>query len=255
VPSEATAFRTSLVDRLLTAVTASAIVEAVFEGGSAATGRLDEFSDIDWVMVAPLEHAADLFQAVERAADTVSPIVHRWKVDPVGFAEMAQRLYLLRDAPPYFMLDCAVVSRDGLKPFLERERHGEPVVYLDRAGIVRPRSIDQGHWAAKRAHRVDQLRGLVPIFDALVAKELARGRGIEAAGFYQTLVRALIETIGIAERPDRFDFGWRYLERELSPESQRLIESFAVVAGPGALNDKRSAVVAELQRRLATMPS
>lgn len=39
----------------------------------------------------------------------------------------------------------------------------------------------------------------------LAPKELARERALEALGFYQALLRALVELFGMAHRPERFD--------------------------------------------------
>jgi hypothetical protein len=39
----------------------------------------------------------------------------------------------------------------------------------------------------------------------LARKELARARALEALGFYQALLRALVELFGMAHRPERFD--------------------------------------------------
>ena len=47
-------------------------VAGCWEGGSAATGRVDEFSDVDLVIVASLDVADAIFTAVEDAISTRS---------------------------------------------------------------------------------------------------------------------------------------------------------------------------------------
>ncbi|MGZ9060024.1 MAG: hypothetical protein ACXW14_12360 [Burkholderiaceae bacterium] len=97
-----------------------------------------------------------------------------------------------------------------------------------------------------------QLRGAVPVFQMLVQKELKRGHPLEALGFYQVLLRALIELLGMKYRPDRFDFGWRYVETELPEHARQLIERYAFVADPIRLQQLSSDVGHELTRQLET---
>jgi predicted nucleotidyltransferase len=228
-------------------------VEALLEGGAAARGRADEYSDIDLMVVAPLAHAERLFARTEAALSDIAPIAHVWNVEPPGFADMAQRFYFLVNAPRFFAFDCSIITPTAVATFLERERHGEPLVWLDRRGIVKARPVDDGALSQRRRHRVGQLRGMVPVYAMLVDKELARGHPLEAFGFYQALVRALIELLGMRHRPERFDFGWRYVERELPAEAQSLIARHAFVADAAALATSRVSVVREIDALLAAL--
>jgi hypothetical protein len=167
---------------------------------------------------------------------------------------MAQRFYFVDGAPRFFALDCTVFSSDGIVPFLERERHGEMVVWLDRGGLLRARRLNRTHWKQRRAARVAQLRGAVPVYATLIEKELARGHALEAIGFYQVLLRALIELLGMQHRPDRFDFGWRYVERELPPEAQAQIARYAFVPDAKALPRLARALATDLGGLLAEQP-
>jgi hypothetical protein len=242
-------YRRALVEAVIARLLPVTAVRACFEGGSAATGRLDDYSDIDLVIVAPLAAADEAFGAVE-AALVPHRISHVWRVDPPPFPDTAQRFYFLADAPRFFAVDCVVVTETAAGQFLERERHGQPLVYFDRSSKIRARPVDAPALAARRARRWEQLQGAVPIYAMLVDKELARGRPLEAMGFYQALLRALLEVLGIVHRPDRFDFGWRYVETQLPAEERALLARFAFVADPEALRQQASELVAELLQRL-----
>jgi hypothetical protein len=159
---------------------------------------------------------------------------------------MVQRFYFLAGAPRHFAVDCSVITPTGIVTFLERERHGEAIVWLDRDATLTPRPIDAESLARRRAHRLAQLRGSVPVYSMLVDKELERGHALEAFGFYQVLVRALIELLGMQHRPDRFDFGWRYVARELPPAAQALIARHAFVPDGNALALLRASLVDEI---------
>ena len=204
-------------------------VAGCWEGGSAATGRLDEFSDIDLVIVAPLETADAIFAAIEASDCRRSgEMSHRWHVDPPPFRETAQRFYFLAGAPRFFAIDCVIVTASGAAQFLERERHGVPQVAFDRTGQIAALPLDRPALEARRSHRLAQLRGAVPVFQMLVEKELARGHPLEAFGFHQVLLRALIELLGMQYRPDRFDYGWRYVETELPERCPAIDQTLCV---------------------------
>jgi hypothetical protein len=243
-------YRTAIGDAVCAALVGRAGVAALWEGGSAATGRLDEYSDIDVVIVAALDEAPAIFDAVERALSGVDRIVHAWRVEPPPFRDTAQRFYFLAGAPRFFAVDCVIVTEAAAAQFLELERHGEPRVLFDRTGNIRAMPLDHASLAARRTQRVVQLQGAIPVYRMLVEKELVRGHPLEALGFYQALLRALIEVLGMRHRPDRFDYGWRYVESELPADAQALIRRYAFVADGTALRQKSDDLGAELTRQL-----
>jgi predicted nucleotidyltransferase len=241
--SDPASYRERVIRGVVAALRDDPVVTALGESGAAARGRADALSDLDLMIVAPLAAAAALFERVESALRGIAPISHLWTVEPSPFPGLSQRFYFLAGAPRHFAVDVAIASRAGLEPFLERERHGEAVVLFDREGVLRARTLDQGALAAQISARRRQLRGAVPVYDMLVAKELERGHALEALGFHQALLRALIELLGMHHRPERFDFGWRYIERELPPAAQALIARYAFVADPAALSAARPSLV------------
>lgn len=243
-------YRRTIIESVVAHLLPMPDVRACFEGGSAATGRLDEFSDIDLVIVAPLASADAAFDAVESALSPHS-IAHVWRIDPPPFPQTAQRFYFLADAPRFFAVDCVVASEGGVEPFLERERHGDPLVYFDRKSKIRARAADRTALAERRMKRWGQLQGSVPVFAMLVDKELARGRPLEAFGFYQGLLRALLEVLGIEHRPDRFDFNWRYVETQLPEDARALLARYAFVTDEQGLRERAPQLADELRRRLA----
>jgi hypothetical protein len=245
-------YRRKINDAIVSALRARDDVAGCWEGGSAATGRLDKFSDIDLVIVASLDATDAIFGAVEEAIATVGKISHRWHVDPPPFRDTAQRFYFLAGSPQFFAVDCVIVAPSAIAQFLERARHGEPQVKFDRTGQIAALPLDQPAIAARRAHRLGQLRGSVPVYLMLLEKELARGHSLEAFGFYQALLRALIELLGMRYRPHRFDFGWRYVETELPEHAQQLIERLAFVSDAASLQRLSSELGEELARQLET---
>jgi len=253
VSETASKYRRRVTARVVAALRDEPEVEALFEGGAAARGRADEYSDIDLMVVAPPERAGRLFALAEEALGDIAPITHVWSVEPPGFPDMAQRFFFLADAPRFFAFDCSVLSPAAATTFLERERHGEPIVWLDRRGTIAARPVDEVALARRRRHRLDQVRGMVPVYAMLVDKEMARGHPLEALGFYQVLVKVLIELLGMEHRPERFDFAWRYVERELPADAQALIARHAYIGGADALASNRRSIVRAIGTLLAAL--
>ena len=65
-------YRRQVKDAIVSVLRARNDVAGWWEGGSAATGRVDEFSDIDLMIVASLDVADAIFTAVEDAISTRS---------------------------------------------------------------------------------------------------------------------------------------------------------------------------------------
>ena len=87
----------------------------------------------------------------------------------------------------------------------------------------------------------------------LVEKELARGHSLEALGFYQTMLRFLIELLGIRHRPERFDFGWRYVDRELPEAARELIARHSFVSDSAKLRRLVTSLASEMNTLLAAI--
>jgi hypothetical protein len=237
------AFRDRIFGAVLPVLEADATVRASWEGGSIAMGRADEFSDIDLYVVAEMSCHQAVLETFESALGQAASIGHVWPVDPPPFAEVSQRIYLLRDAPRFFAVDCAVLTVAATVQFLERERHGEPRILFDRDGTITARPLDQARHEARLYGRLEQIRASWPVYRTIVEKELARGRALDAIGFYFSgLMRPLIELVGMRYRPERFDYGWRYLHDELPVELQRQLEGLAYVDSPARISGNLAAV-------------
>ncbi len=229
-------FRDRLFVALLPVLESDPVVRGVWEGGSVATGRADAFSDIDLCVVAELARHNDVLDALEGALGETASIAHTWRVEPSSFAGVTQRIHLLHDAPPYFMVDIALIEPDATAMFLERERHGDPRVLHDPAALLTALPLDRTKHAEKMQARLAQIRAAWPVYRLIAEKELVRGRALDAIGFYMNgLLRPLLELIGMRHRPERYDFGWRYLHSDLPEGMQRELEQLAYVSDAATL--------------------
>jgi predicted nucleotidyltransferase len=235
-------------DRIIETVTAALAGEdslrALWQAGSAANARADEWSDIDLIAVVRDEAVEQIFAQVEAALERECGIEILWKVPEPTWHGNSQRFYRLRRASPYHLLDLVVMKESVRERFLETRRHGIPIVCIDRDGIVRPAASDQAAWQERMAFRSRELAVTFPLFQPFVTKELRRGRNVDAYSFYFAFtIRPLVEMLRIKFCPDRFDFGLRYLTHDLPSELAQAVEALVYVGSAGELEQKQTTAV------------
>ncbi len=204
-------------------------VLAAFLGGSDGTGRTDGLSDVDLVVVVEEGAVETAFAILHGALEELSPITHRWRLAEPTWHGNSQEFLALRDADPAHFIDVVVQEPSGGERFLEVERHGTPLVLFDRAGILDPVPLDRAALQARMDARLAILRERFPLFQTLVTRAVRRGFVAEAAVAYQDhTYRPLIELLRIRHCPDRFDYGARYLDRDLPPALRAEVEALAL---------------------------
>lgn len=176
---------------------------AMREGGSAAWGREDRWSDIDLQVLVEDDRVSDAIAAVDAALEALSPSELRLEAPRPTWHGHEQVFYRLRDAGEYCLVDLAVMKRSAPQQLRERERHGERRVFFDKTGEARPATLDRERHDRLVAERLRHLSVALPMFQSLTKKE--------------TLLR-------IRYCPDRFDFGPRYAVVDLPREVLQRVE-------------------------------
>lgn len=227
--------RATIISELAKALEALPWVDAMWEGGSAAFGRVDQWSDVDLQAIAEDARVPEIFEIVEAALATLSPVKQVYRVPEPAWHGHSQRFYELEAAGPFLMVDFCVMKRSSTNRFFEREIHGEARFIFDRAGVVAGiRPGDPVAWDARLRDRIAQLTARFRMFQSLVTKDCLRGRALDAVNFYQSLTLVpLVEMLRIKHDPWRHNFGWRYLQHDLPAEDHaRLVR----LAYPGKLD-------------------
>ena len=228
--------RLEVRDRLHRELEQRSWVLAAWEGGSAAFGRADEFSDLDLQVLVEdgsVEAALDL---VEDVLVTMGGISHRHRLPEPTSHGHTQVFYRLEEGAPYFLLDLVVLERSKPGRLLERERHGEPIVLFDRTGEVGAVPIDAAEHEQVLAARLRRLRETVPLFADFTDKELRRGNVAGAVAMYHAfLLRPLTELLLMLHCPERFDFGLRYTAFDLPPDAAARLERLWLAGDAGAI--------------------
>jgi hypothetical protein len=225
-------------------------VHSLFESGSTAFGRADEYSDIDLVADVVDGHEDEVFTLIEteltrlvrmHEPDSPRPLLERKLIPQPAFHGMAQRFYKLAATSEWLLLD--ICLRPTSKPghFAERQRHGDPHIVFDKTGAAAPTEIDPEEWSARLAARVGELREHFALFGNFAEKEIRRGRRLDALGMYLAMVlRPLVELLRIKHCPERYDFGLRYAQFDLPLEVVTHLEDLWFVKDPGDLQFKQA---------------
>lgn len=217
-------------------------VHAMWQGGAAAFGRVDEWSDIDLQADADDERGAEVFAAAEAALSALSPIELRYEIPQPTWHGHAQAFYRLRDTSPFLLIDFVVLKHSNPQKFLQREIHGEAAVHFDKSGVVQSPPFDPDAWLERLKGRVAALGQSFPLFQTLTLKELERGNAIEAQSFYMAYtLRPLVELLRITHDPSRFDFHTRYVYYNLPQAAVRRLEPLFFSAGPAELRANQAA--------------
>lgn len=204
----------TIVSALKEALEALDFVNAVWEGGAVAFDRADEWSDIDLVVDAKDNRCAEVWPAVDAAIRSLGEVDLMFEIPAAPLGLHSQRFYRIREAGPYLLIDIGVFPESTKDKLLDPETHGSAIVHFDRTGVTR--NVKPTDKAAEIRKRLAILRITVPLFQALVQKEINRGNEIEAVAFYHGWsVRPLVELLRIKHCPQRYQFHTRYVQFDL----------------------------------------
>lgn len=233
--------RDAILRALQTALEPLPYVRAAFLGGSDASGRTDRYSDIDLQVIVDDERVEETFAVAHAAIGRLSPIAHRYRLPEPAWHGHSQEFLSLRDADPAHFLDLVVLKKSAKERFLETERHGDPLVLFDKDGIVHADPFDRESHGERMAARRAVLAATFPLFQTLVTRAVRRGFAAEAAAAYQAhAFRPLVEILRMRHCPDRYDYGPRYLDRDLPSALREAVEFLALPPSLDAVEEYRA---------------
>lgn len=234
--------RNNLLPPLIEVLQAQDNVLAVWEGGSAAFNRIDEWSDIDLQAVVRDDAVDSVFASIEQTLMSLSPIELVYTIPQPSWHGHAQKFYRLRDTSPFLLIDIAIIKESSTaSKFLEPEIHGNAKVYFDRADVIGSSApLDRQAFGRLLWKRVNDMRITFPLFQAMVTKEIYRGYSIDALSFYQSVTLApLVELLRITYQPFHYNFRGRYLYHELPQDIVARLEKLYFITDPDDLRKKQ----------------
>ncbi len=227
---------------------------ALWEGGSTAWNRDDEWSDLDLMVLVDDGRIDEILSAIRAILDELGTIDHWWRLPEPTWHGHAQVFASLREAGPHVIFDIVVVDPAADVRLDERERHGEPRILFDKHGEVTATAMDRDRHSDALSAALEQLRVTFPLFQGMVDKEIRRGMGLAAIAAYHTLtLRPLNKLLRIRHCPERYDYDLKYAVFDLPPEIAHRLESLAFVADIDGLAAAHRSAVAWFDSVLAEL--
>ena len=231
-----------MIDHSLRSRISSTVTEALrplpavlagWEGGSAAFGAVDIYSDIDLeYLVADDASFEHLYASAEEAIETVSSIT-------ASHSPTRGRYYKLKDGGEFLLVDLIFFRVGDADRHLEVERHGNKVPLFDKGDWLRPMLVDEEALAIKRGQRYRELQTWFPMSQVFVRKAILRGQPVEAVNaFWTCTLKPLAELLRMRYCPVRWDFGVRYLDRDLPRTVYDQVRDLSFVRDLGDLEAK-----------------
>lgn len=213
-------------------------ISSAWLGGSKATQREDDLSDIDLVLVT--SNANKTFDDLEIFLKTLRPIelIHTEKKR----LNYHQRFYVLKDTPETFYLDVCVFESHESKDYAEyfnEKRHGLPYIIKDDGLLLEASKI-----VSTSAIELEKslFKGRSEIYYRTFLKEAIRERYIDAYHFYFGLLQTYVNLLRVRYCPEKHDFSLRYLYIDLDPRHAKIVETSLKVSSLAEMKEKAAKI-------------
>ncbi|MBW6515878.1 MAG: hypothetical protein K0B81_04575 [Candidatus Cloacimonetes bacterium] len=133
---------------------------------------------------------------------------------------------------------------DNPQKLTEQDRHGKIVIWFDKENIYNGSETSQ----ADREKLINQYYHIAIDFDWLsiieLKKALARKNWLAAQRCYlQFINRHLVSLLNLRYRPERADFGMRYVERDYPIEIIKKLEDFIKISSVEDIEERLPSVL------------
>jgi len=248
--------RDTIIGALVAALEPLPHVRAMWEGGSPAFRRTDEWSDIDLYVDTDDECVAEVLAAAERALLALAPIERRFDPPHPPGGGYLQAFFHLRGTSPFLLVDLAVIKHSSPEKFLVPEIHGKAIFLFNKGDQIRIPPLDRAALARRIGERSTRLRARADMFWIFFDKFLARGHEIEAIDFYNRLILgSLVEVLRIRHSPEHHDFGTYYASLDLPPAVASRLRALFFVRDAADLRAKRDTAAAWFAETLSEIDS
>lgn len=223
--------REHLITRLASPLATNPLFRAAWLGGSDASGRADEHSDLDLMVIVEAGRDDEAIDAVESILASIAPITGRYRLPGPTWHGHEQVFWSIDGYAMAGLIDLVILHPGEQARWLVTERHADARILFDHDDLIHPAPLNRADLARTLDHRIADLSARVPILAPLALKEARRGRDLDALNFYHALVlRPLVELLRIVHCPERWDYAMRYLDRDLPPEVHAQLRTLAFVS-------------------------
>ncbi len=244
--------REELINALRSRLEPMDVVNAMWEGGAASFGRVDDWSDLDLQVDVADGRITEVVAAIEEALQQLGVIDLRYELPQPTWHGHWQAFYHLKNSSPYHIIDLVVMENSNPNKFLQPEIHGTPVVAFDKKNIIHFNPFDQVSFRSLLRQRVEAIRGIFAMSKPFLLKEIHRGNDIEALAYYHSMaLRPLIEALHIRYNPTQYNFYTRYIYYQFPHDVIFQLEKLFFIGCPEELPAKRLMAEQLLEETLA----
>lgn len=236
--------RKEILDNLVDALKPLNYVYAMWQCGSAAFERVDQWSDIDVVVDVEDDRVKDIFEFTDKALQVLSPIEYTYECPQIMSPGAYQKVYRLKNTSEFLVVEVCAVKHSSNNKFLHKEIHGDVFVHFDKKNVTEVKPIDKEKMVEKLILRIQQIEKLFNIYQFLIKKELNRSNDIEALEYYRNFsVNPLLELLRIRYCPYRYSFKTRYIYYDLPKDIVNKLHPFYYIKDGVDLGLKHKEVI------------
>ncbi len=214
-------------------------VHTLWQGGAAAFNRVDQWSDIDFMVIADREFIPRVFETVETAIEKLAGFDLIFDVPQPTSHGFFQKFYRLKNTSPFLLIDFAVGELEKPDKFLEPEIHGNPIVHFDRKNIIASQPLDKEKFRKNMMLALERNKAKVDMFALFFDKEFNRGNYMDAFDFYYNFaIGSLLAVLRMKHSPYHYTFRSKYANYDLPPEVVKRLEELYFVKDPEDMKAK-----------------
>ena len=204
-------------------------IHCIWEGGSAATGYLDEYSDLDLGVICDDKKVEDNFDKIEKYLQSNYGIKEKFRTPEPSWHGHSQCYYLLENTPEMFYVDILIEKLSAGNRFMESDRHGKSIVWFDHKRLFDPTPTPEAEVLKKGKRFYNLLSDSTWILLLDVKKQILRKNTVDAFVLYYQLINRMAYLWNLKYRPAKSDFGLRYTHRDFPTETVEWLQDILKV--------------------------
>lgn len=213
------------------------LIRSAWEGGSVATGFADQLSDLDLCLVCKADHKEKVLKDMVLFLENTFGKEQMYRMPEPAWHGFSQIFFKTKLTPDLFYVDFVVIDEEIEDKLTEPNRHGYSDIWKEEYKLnMAPRSQSKIDQVSKRIYDQVCQKDFVLIIE--LKKALRRGIFSEAFPVYMSFIsRCLVPLMNIKYRPEKADFGLRYIYRDYPEEVYHFVEDALRVANMEMMQD------------------
>lgn len=231
--------RQEIVNAVADALRPLDYIYTLWQGGAIAFNRVDQWSDIDFMVIADRESIPKVFEAAEAAIKKLTEFDLIFDVPQPTSHGFYQKFYRLKNASPFLLIDFAVGDLEKPDKFLEPEIHGNPIVHFDKKNIIASQPLNDEKFKQNMQVALDRIKNRFDMFQLFFDKEYNRGNYMDAFDFYYNFaIAGLLAVLRMKYSPYHYTFRSKYANYDLPLEMVKKLEEFYFIKSPEDMKEK-----------------